>query len=142
LDRSRTGLVVRIGTVGAGADDREVHCGVTVFAEQRGEIDGHLVLGTAGEADAENLLEGRVGTGPGGREPRQFVLVLDRAQHRQTLGEADVAGARERSLQTEQVHRPGRVRDRVAAVWVKQPAGGGIGVGPVAPVHHGQAERR
>ena len=49
LDHPLADLVVRVGAVGARADDGEVDLRVAVLAQQRGEVGGDLGLGPTGE---------------------------------------------------------------------------------------------
>ena len=110
-------LVVRVGAVGPGADDREVDLRVPVLAQQAGEVGGDLASRVRpANRTLDDLLEARVGRGARRGQPLELVGVLDRAQHRQRARHRDVARVGQRVLQAEQVHRPGRVGDRVAAV--------------------------
>ena len=115
LDHPLPRLVVRVGPVGPGADDGEVDLRVAVVDEQAGEVGGDVCLPAAGEPHLQERLEARVRGRARGGQPFQLVGVLDRAQHRQRGGHRDVARARNRLLEAEQLQRPGRVGDRVGA---------------------------
>src|SRR5690606_24389032 len=55
-DDAVAGLVVRVGAVGAGGDDGEVHAGVPVPQQQRGEVGGDVGLPAPGEGHRADLL--------------------------------------------------------------------------------------
>ena len=137
-------------------------CECPCLRRKPGEVGGDLALGATGELHADDLLEARVGRGARRGQPLELVVALDRAQHRQRVRHRDVARPGQRALEAEQVHRPGRVGDGVAAVRLqerrrrrvrvvpvrpvvqRQRAGGGcgLGVGPLEDRHdHGRLAR-
>ena len=142
LDHTLVELVVGVGAVRARADDGEVDLRMPVVAEEAGEVGGDLALAATRELTLGDLLEARVGGRAGGGEPLELVRVLDRAQHRQRARHRNVRRVGQRLLQCEHVHRPGRVGDRVPAVWVEQLGRRGVRVASVRPVGQRQGGSR
>ena len=85
-----------------------------------GEVGRDLGLLAAREAHADDVVERGVGRLARGGQELELVRVLDRPQHRQGVARRDVVGIGQDALKAEQVHRPGRVRDRVAALGIEQ----------------------
>ena len=141
LDDPFAGLVVGVGAVGAGTHDGEVDLFVPELPQQPGEVRRDLGLAPAGEAQLDDLEERGVGRCAGRRKPDELVVVLDGPQHREALRHRLVPRARQRLLQTEEVHRPGRVRDGVAPRRVEELASHRVRVRPVRPVADGQRGR-
>ena len=134
LDHPLADLVMRVGAVGARADDREVDLRVAVLSEQPSQVGADLGFAPAGEAEPGDLLERGIDGLAGIRQALELIRVLDRAQHRQLRGHRHVARVRQRLLEREHVHRPSGIGDRVASAGVKQVGGHRVGIAAVGPV--------
>jgi hypothetical protein len=141
FDRSLAHLVMRVGAVRTGADDREVDLRMSVLAQEAGEIGSDLALAAAGELHLRDLLEARIRGRAGGGQPLELVSVFDRPQHRQRARHRHVRRVGQSLLQAEHVHRPRRVGDRVARSWVEELRGRGVRVTAVRPVGQRQGRR-
>jgi hypothetical protein len=114
---------------------------VAVLAQEAGQVGGDVGFPPAGERDVHDVEVGGVGRRTGRREPCEFVGVLDRAQHRQAVGQRDVRRRGQRPLQAEQVQGPGRVAHAVPPVRAQQPGRDAVRVAAVGPVGHRQRRR-
>ena len=94
LDHPVADLVVRVGAVGPGPDDGEVHL-VPELPRQVGQVAHPPRSRCARRTGPDDLLVGLVGRRARRRQPLDLIGVLDRPQHRQRVVIEDVGRSRQ-----------------------------------------------